>query len=100
MESVGLSDDLRAAEGALEKVMREKGRAAVEFRIIRPDGSIRHLAASEGMVLDAQGNVSRIIGINIDVTSRKKAEADLQRAKEEAEAANRAKSEFLANMSH
>jgi two-component system, sensor histidine kinase and response regulator len=93
-------EDLPAAEGALHKVMQEKGRAAVEFRIIRPDGSIRHLSAAEGVVLDEQGNVSRIIGVNIDVTSRKEAEAELQRAKEEAEAADRAKSEFLANMSH
>ena len=93
-------DDLPAAEGALKKVMETKGRASVEFRIIRPNGAIRHVAAAEGVVLDDNGNVTRIIGINIDITDRKQSETDLQRAKEDAEAANRAKSEFLANMSH
>jgi PAS domain S-box-containing protein len=36
----------------------------------------------------------------VDITERKKAEEALRRAKEDAEAANRAKSDFLANMSH
>ena len=35
-----------------------------------------------------------------DITQRKQAEETMQRAKEEAESANRAKSQFLANMSH
>jgi signal transduction histidine kinase/DNA-binding NarL/FixJ family response regulator len=38
--------------------------------------------------------------IGVDISERKQMEDDLQRAKETAEAANRAKSTFLANMSH
>jgi PAS domain S-box-containing protein len=46
------------------------------------------------------GQGHRFIEIVRDITERKRAEKELQRAKEAAEAANRAKSTFLANMSH
>src|SRR5262245_1772118 len=42
----------------------------------------------------------RVITMAVDVTERKRAEEELRRAKEAAEAANRSKDEFLANVRH
>ena len=49
---------------------------------------------------DRDGHVIGFLGIATDISARKRAEADILKAKEAAEAANRAKSDFLANMSH
>jgi len=48
----------------------------------------------------ADGSPLRMVGVNTDVTDRKRIQAELTQAKEEAQAASRAKSEFLAVMSH
>jgi two-component system sensor histidine kinase/response regulator len=77
-----------------------EGSRAIEHRIRRRDGEIRHIAVRVSATKDSQGRSVRVLGVNQDITERKRAQEELQRAKEAAEVANRAKSEFLANMSH
>ena len=46
-----------------------------EFRITRPDGSIRWVWAQGFPVPDAEGNIYRLAGVVQDITARKQAEA-------------------------
>ncbi|HEV2494415.1 MAG TPA: PAS domain S-box protein [Terriglobia bacterium] len=75
-------------------------RAVKEYRVVRPDGSVRDIRARVFPVNDAAGRFYRVVGIAEDITEAKRMEAERVKAKDAAEAANRAKSEFLANMSH
>ena len=49
-----------------------------EFRIIRPDGTVRHLLARAFSVRDAQGVLRKVIGVNQDITEQRAAETALR----------------------
>jgi PAS domain S-box-containing protein len=70
-------DDLPNAEASLERTIRLKTQDDVEFRIVRPDGSLRHISSAQGVVLDEHGNPIRIVGVGMDITERKRMEAQL-----------------------
>ncbi|HUY33783.1 MAG TPA: PAS domain S-box protein [Pirellulales bacterium] len=74
---------------------------ALQFEEVAPHDDGRHTYLSTKFLLyDAVGVPHLLCGISTDITERKRAEIELRKAKEAAEAANRAKSAFLANMSH
>src|SRR5262249_50321624 len=50
-------DDLPAVEASLARAIQGKTQDFVEFRIIRPDGSVRRIYSAEGAVLEGDGDV-------------------------------------------
>jgi len=71
-------EDRPKVEASLQRAIRLKTQDYVEFRIIRPDGVLRYISSAEGVVLDENGKVIRVVGIGVDITERKRMEAQLE----------------------
>jgi len=63
----------------------ETGNYEVEYRIIRPDGELRHLRDRTRLIYDHQGNPNRLDGIANDITASLKLLAALEKANAELE---------------
>jgi signal transduction histidine kinase len=91
------SEDLPRVEATLQRAIDQKSQGSAEYRINLPDGSVRNVSAVERVVLDERGNVSRLIGVDMDVTERKQAEYALEQIRKDE---LRFKDEFLSHVSH
>ncbi|MEO7190213.1 MAG: two-component regulator propeller domain-containing protein [Vicinamibacterales bacterium] len=87
------SDDLEVLDSGVPKVIPEE-----EF--VDRTGHVRWNQVLKLPMVGADGSVRQLLGIATDITLQRQATAELQSAKEVAEAATTAKSSFLANMSH
>jgi PAS domain S-box-containing protein len=60
----------------------------LEFRIFHKSGDIRWLSAKGGAIYNNEGNIVRVLGINTDITERKKAEENIQKLADVVESSN------------
>ncbi|HEX7959261.1 MAG TPA: DUF4118 domain-containing protein, partial [Terriglobales bacterium] len=75
-------DDRDRVLGALKRAIETTKPYEVEFRVVMSGGKVRWIASSGEFYKSGQG-VQRMIGVNIDITVRKKAEQALEAAAKE-----------------
>ena len=76
MQRVHPEDRGRVTGDTLESI-RKKVACHIEYRIVLPDGTLKHIESIRRPVLDAAGEVTEIVGTSIDVTARKQAEQEM-----------------------
>lgn len=78
-------EDLELWATQVQRGIDEAAPFDFDFRVYRPDGSLRHLNALGRAETDASGSVVKLFGTAIDITDRKNAEAALRQAAAELE---------------
>lgn len=94
-------EDDRAESRLAAQVMRDAEKhTSVEKRYVRKGGEVLWVRRTGCIVRDSLGAPRHYLIMVEDITRRKKADVALEKAKDEADRANKAKSEFLSRMSH
>ena len=76
-------EDRASLEETSRRAVREKKSYDIPFRIVLPDGSIKHIHSVGKPFFEQSGGVTEYIGVSMDVTERKRDEAALQLAQAE-----------------
>jgi PAS domain S-box-containing protein len=93
-------DDRPRVEAAIEAAVREAARYDEEFRVVRPDGTIRWVQGVGRVQVDEGGKPVRMIGTANDITARRLAEESRDRLIEAEREAARLRDAFIGVVSH
>src|ERR1700739_1811606 len=67
-------EDRARWQGTIDRAIAERSEYEVEFRILLPEGSVKHIHTVGHPVLNASGDLVQFVGSSTDVTERKRAE--------------------------
>jgi PAS domain S-box-containing protein len=67
-------EDRAKWQEAIDRAIAEKSEYEVEFRILLPDGSVKHIHTVGHPVLNVSGDLVQFVGSSTDITERKRAE--------------------------
>ena len=72
-------EDREAVQGVIDRVSCEHGDFEHEYRLLMPDGSVKHVHARARVTVNASDNLE-IVGAVTDITAAKQAEQQLRRS--------------------
>lgn len=98
-EPVVFEEDREHVARLINSISCENPVVTLENRVII-GSQVRWTQWVNRAIFDDSGCIVKFQAVGRDISDRKKAEVELEQAKDAAETANRAKSTFLANMSH
>jgi signal transduction histidine kinase len=67
-------DDRQSAQHAITAAMRDHSQLRSQYRVVRPDGSVCHIASLAAVVTDSIDASPRLVGIDLDITDRVEAD--------------------------
>jgi len=72
-------DDLQRVRESSARSTASGVNERVEFRAVRPDGSVRHLMLDAALLFDGSGQLQRAVGAALDITEQREVERELKR---------------------